>query len=165
MKYVYLICKDLKNNLISTIEYELDDSNSLVRCFMCPGFLNESLYYLIPVISLDACILRSDAKGTLYFATTSSPLNKIYTVVTGISAANECSEEWIFFNLNLKIAVPVLDTKDHAIVDHFYNKLSFISNRENCIIHAFITYLPTCIIYIAQCAIHIRRSVFTLYSF
>jgi hypothetical protein len=64
---------------------------------MCPGFVNETLEYIIPVIDLDASHLRSEHKGTLYLATAKSPLCKIYTIAVGIPTNKESLDEWSFF--------------------------------------------------------------------
>jgi hypothetical protein len=72
--------------------------NALIKC---PGFMNYTLEYFIPVIPLDACHLKRERKGTLYLASALLGIHEIYTIALGISAANECKEEWDYFLKNL----------------------------------------------------------------
>jgi hypothetical protein len=117
---------------------------------------------VVPVISLDACHLKSQHKGTLYLATAQSPLKEIYTIAIGVSSQNECLAEWNYFLRNLKIASPILETPDPTLLNNKYNKFTFISDREKGIISGLENYFPNN--HHIYCAFHIKRNVFTRYS-
>jgi MULE transposase domain len=151
-----------KFNENSTIGYEKNLNGNMLRCFVCPGFMNTTLEYVVPVISLDACHLKGERKGTLYLATAQSGSHEIYTIAVGISADNECKEEWDYFLMNLKLALPILGTKDNFNENNRYNKFSFISDRERGIITGLNTNFPKS--HHLFCAYHINRNVYAKHS-
>jgi hypothetical protein len=48
-----------------------------------PNFMNDSLQYVRPVLSLDATHLKSQQKGTLYLVTVNTGLYDIYAIAIG----------------------------------------------------------------------------------
>jgi hypothetical protein len=57
--------------------------------FLCPSFMNASLRFVRPVMSLDATHLKSGHKGTMYLATVKTALNDIYTIAIAITRAKK----------------------------------------------------------------------------
>jgi hypothetical protein len=47
------------------VHYVVEDGR-IERLFLCPNFMNDSLHFVRPVMSLDAAHLKSKHKGTLY---------------------------------------------------------------------------------------------------
>jgi hypothetical protein len=54
--------------------------------------MKTALRYVTPVMSLDAAHLKSEWKGTLYFATTKTACDDLYPVAFAIINANENEE-------------------------------------------------------------------------
>jgi hypothetical protein len=80
------------------VHYVVEDGR-IESLFLCPNFINDSLHYVRPVMSLDAAHLKSKHKGALYQATVKTGLNDIYTIAIGIDRANEGYEGWYKFLL------------------------------------------------------------------
>ena len=66
-----------EKNPDSGVNYELDTEGHITRIFVLPGKMYKKLRYVRPVVSVDACHLRSKYKGTLYTATALSAANEI----------------------------------------------------------------------------------------
>jgi len=81
----------------STTAMERDVKNHMQRLFVCPGFIDTSMRYVRPVLSLDAAHLRSQWKGTLYVATVKSACDEIYPVAFAIMRDNENAAGWKWF--------------------------------------------------------------------
>jgi hypothetical protein len=59
----------------SVVYYEVQDGK-IESVFLCPNFMNESLLYVQPVMSLDATHLKSKHKGVMYLSTVKTGLNE-----------------------------------------------------------------------------------------
>jgi hypothetical protein len=71
------------------VHYQLVDGK-IESLFICPSFMNASLWYIRPVMSLDTTHLSSQSKGTMYIAMVKTGQNQIYTVAFSIERTNEC---------------------------------------------------------------------------
>jgi hypothetical protein len=67
-----------------------------------PGFMNNALEFVRPVISLDAAHLRSEFKGTLYVASVLTGNNDVFPIGFMIAAGNEeeRTKPWLMTMLN-----------------------------------------------------------------
>jgi hypothetical protein len=57
--------------------------------FLGPNFMNDSLCYVRPAMSLDAAHLKSTTKETMYLGTVKTGLNDICTVAIAIERSNK----------------------------------------------------------------------------
>jgi hypothetical protein len=73
-----------------------------------PGFMNNALKFVRPVISLDAAHLQSEFKGTLYVASVLTGNNDVFPIGFMIAAGNEDGETWIQMLTYLKEACPII---------------------------------------------------------
>ena len=73
----------------SFIGYVRNEDATMKEFYVIPGFMNDSLQFVRPVISLDAAHLKSKHKGTLFVATALSGANEIYPIGFMVSAGNE----------------------------------------------------------------------------
>jgi hypothetical protein len=69
-----------KANEGSVIDLSWDSKKCLSNIHVFPGFMNESLSYVHPVVSLDAAHLQGVHKGTLYVASVLSGANDVYPI-------------------------------------------------------------------------------------
>jgi hypothetical protein len=98
-----------KLNPESVVAFERnEDTDSVDKCFICPGIMSSKLRHVCPIISLDGAHLRSEWKGTLYIATVQSGLNEIIPIALALTADNENMEGWLFFLEHLKEACPTI---------------------------------------------------------
>jgi hypothetical protein len=97
-----------KNNTGSVIGYRRDDDNCIADIYIFPGFMNVSLSFVRPVVSLDAAHLKSVHKGTLYVASVLSGANEVYPIGFMISSGNEDCETWTRMLGHLREACPIL---------------------------------------------------------
>jgi MULE transposase domain len=130
-----------------------------LKQFQQPSFMNASLQFVRPVMSLDATHMKCRHKGTLYLATVKTGLNEIYTVAISIQRTNECYNGWKMFLIHLKDGCPLLDM-DHtqeSCGDHAY--FTFVSDRNKGLVQALEETFPRN--HTTHCSIHIQRYVQT----
>ena len=146
-----------EKNPDSGVNYELDDEGHITRLFVLPGKIYRKLRFVRPVISVDACHLRSKYKGTLYTATAMSAANEIYPFAFAITKDNENLEGWTYFLKHLKENLPMLhepNLKERCVI---YAKYSFISDRDKGLISAMKNVFPTNLH--TNCLMHISKNV------
>jgi hypothetical protein len=81
-----------KCNPVSVIGCTNSPTNELVDFYFFPGFMNDTLQFVRPVVLLDAAHLRSEYKGTLYVASVLvSGNNDVFPIGVLISSGNEDS--------------------------------------------------------------------------
>ena len=88
--------------------------------FFIHGFMNNSLKFVRPVISIDAAHLRSKFKGTLYIASTLTGANDTFPIGFMIAAGNEDCRKWVRMLTYLKEACPIISQQgqcDKACAD------------------------------------------------
>jgi hypothetical protein len=85
--------------------------------FICPHFMNHSLQFVRPVMSIDATHLKSKSKVTMYLAMVKTGLNEIYTAAISIERANKGYDGWHYFLQHLNIACPLIAT-NHPLEAH-----------------------------------------------
>jgi MULE transposase domain len=140
------------------VHYVVNDGR-IESFFLCPNFMNVSLQYVRPVLSLDATHLKSKHKGTLYLATVKTGLNDIYTIAIGIDRANEGYDGWYKFLYPLRNACPILSKIHPKELHQDHGYYTFVSDRDKGLIQALTDIFP--INHSTQCCIHIRRNVIT----
>jgi hypothetical protein len=70
--------------------------------------MNNTLQFVRPVVLLDAAHLRSEYKGTLYFASVLSGNNDVFPIGVLISSGNEDRATWTKMLTLFKEASPIL---------------------------------------------------------
>ena len=80
----------------------------LESIYFIPAFINNSLKFVRPVISLDAAHLRSEFKGLLYIASTLTGANGVFPIGFMIATGNEDRRTWVRMLTNLKEACPII---------------------------------------------------------
>jgi MULE transposase domain len=124
-----------ENNPGLRVHYDLIDGK-IDSLFLCPSIMNACLWFVRPVMSLDATHLKSKHKGTLYLATVKTGLNDIYAVTIAITRANEGYNGWNTFLIHLKNACSLLEM-DHPMQMHNkYAYFTFISDRDKGLVQA-----------------------------
>ena len=139
----------------TTIGYEGDLDFNLERFFVCPGIMKTTLRYVRPVMSLDACHLKSKWRGTMYVASVKTGCDRIYPVAMAIARENENEDGWTWFLELLHSAVEIL-VMEHPRATVFCKYFSFISDRQKGLINALRKVFPNNHSY--YCAIHIARN-------
>ena len=80
----------------------------LESIYFIPVFMNNSLKFARPVISLDAAHLRSKFKGTLYIASTLTGANDVFPIGFMIAAGIKDHQTWVRMLTYLKEAYPII---------------------------------------------------------
>ena len=119
----------------SFVSYARNDDLTLKWLCIFPSFIDQSLKFVRPIISLDAAHLKSKYKGTLFVATVLSATNELYPLGFMISSGNEDLQSWTVMLTVLKEACPSIATQlDDAC---YYGdsmmpplKFAFISDRD-----------------------------------
>ena len=165
------------SNQGATVEVEKENgTHHLQRIFLCPGFVNNNLQYVRPVISCDACHLKSKHKGMLYMFTCLSGKNEVYILAFGIASGNEDENNWSWMLKNFSKACPNInlprikrtdtpsqnDTSAEDIPEYKFNEILFVSDRDKGLGKAFDKILPNnlCL----NCAVHIKANVCQKYG-
>ncbi len=143
----------------SGVFYERDDEDRIDRFFVCPAVLANKLRFIRPVISLDACHLNSDAKGTLYIATGKSGNNELFPFAFTIASTNENKSGWKFFLGHLKTTCPLLSVPHVQLRCYPYSNFSFISDRDKGLLEAIKEVFPEN--HHMFCMEHLQRNVAT----
>jgi hypothetical protein len=127
-----------------------------------PSFMNDSLKFVRPIISLDASHLKSKYKGTLLAATVLSATNELYPLGFMIYSGNGDLSSWTEMLTALKEASPrvVTETDDNS----YYGegivpglKFAFISDRDKGLKRAMQSVFPDNVE--INCAKHIEANV------
>jgi hypothetical protein len=69
-------------------------TNKIIDVYFFPGFINDALQFVRPVVSLDAAHLRSKYKGTLYVASALSGHNDVFPIGILIASGNKDQATW-----------------------------------------------------------------------
>ena len=134
------------------------DTNAIKSLHFFPNFMNESLQFVRPVISLDACHLKSLFLGTLYIASVLSGHNEVYPVGFMISEGNEDGARWTLFLEKLKEACPIICEAGRSINRQpEEERFVFISDRDKGLIPALFSVFPDNVG--ISCARHIESNV------
>jgi hypothetical protein len=141
----------------SGINYEIYPNGQFARCFVMPALMQSKLCFVRPVISLDACHLRSKAKGTLYTATVLSAANEIYPIAFAITKDNENHDGWTFFLENLKQNCSIITEPHWKERCSPYVLFSFISDRDKGLVSAMRNVFPNSLH--TNCLFHISKNV------
>jgi hypothetical protein len=104
--------------------------------------MSEAIKFIKPVISLDACHLKSQWKGTLYIASALSPMNEICPIAFSLTRHNENSDRWDYFLYHFKMALPVV-TRTHPLERVTFPEFSFISDRDKGLVQGLEKHFPT----------------------
>jgi hypothetical protein len=150
----YLDKFDLLNE-DSTVRYDTDIDSRIDRVFVCPGFMNKTMMHVRPVMSLDACHLRSKWKGTLFVASVKTTCDDIYPVAFAITKDNENEAGWTWFLEQLRSSIKCL-VQPHPHEAVRYKYFSFVSDRSKGLLTALHKVFPEN--YNWFCAIHIARN-------
>ena len=145
-----------EKNENSVLAYKRLADKSISQIFFCPGFSNENLYRVRPVLSADACHLRSKYQGTLFLATVKSGNNELIPIALCITADNESYAGWKFFFSNLKKSCPCIELP-YPDAKYNYKYFTIVSDREKGLIRAFNENFPEN--HHTHCTIHIARNV------
>ena len=147
--------KFVESNPGTKIGFEVDLDFNLERIFVCPGIMQTTLRFVRPVLSLDACHLRSQWKGTLYVASVKTGCDRIYPVSIMIARENENEAGWTWFLELLRSALEIL-VMEHPKICVSYKYFSFISDRQKGLINALRKVFPDNLSH--YCSIHIARN-------
>jgi hypothetical protein len=161
------------NNPGSVIGYTRDADLTLRDLHVFPEFVNESLNFVRPVISLDAAHLKGKYKGTLFIATVLTANNEVYPLGFLISSGNEDLATWTKMLTLLKEACPLIASTDawHAEEresyfhsDHHseFLRFVFISDRDKGLKAALKAIFPRNLE--TSCAKHIDANVAQKYG-
>ena len=100
-----------KANTGSVIGYSWDDNKCMSSIHVFSGFMNKSLSYMRPVVSLDTAHLKGEYKGTLYVASVLSCTNDVYPIGFLTSKGNEDGNNWTRLLTLLKESCPILESQ------------------------------------------------------
>ena len=119
-----------KANDGSVVGFSRDSEKRMTDVHLFPGFMNQSLSFVRPVVSLDAAHLKGVHKGTMYVASIMSGANDVYPIGFMLARGNEDGITWTKFPTLLKEACPILSTQGfHDSVEgtHFPRSISGLS--------------------------------------
>ena len=143
---------EMKNsNPGSVIGYSRTDTNEIVDLYFFPGFVNESMEYVRPMISLDAAHLKSEYAGTMYIASVLSGNNDIYPIGFMISHGNENLANWTKMLLHLREAFPIVSDVNRL------HPFVFVSDRCKGLKQSLHEIFPNNVE--TSCAFHIKQNV------
>ena len=77
------------SNEDSLVDMRTNEEEQVTHVFCCPGFMNELLKAVKPVLQMDACHRKGIWGGTLYYITVLSASQDIYPVAFGLTSDNE----------------------------------------------------------------------------
>jgi hypothetical protein len=152
-----------KFNPVSVIGCTKSPTNELVDVYFFPGFMNDTLQFVRPVVLLDAAHLRSEYKGTLYVASVLSGNNDVFPIGVLISSGNEDSATWTKMLTLLKEFSPILIAEqgldEHQGEDAAFcgRSFVFVSDWDKGLKPALKEVFPRNLEFI--CAKHIESSV------
>ena len=144
------------------------ETSEIESIYFIPAFMNNSLKFVRPVISLDAAHLRSEFKGTLYIASTLTGANDVFPIGFMIASGNEDRRTWVRMLTYLKEACPIISEqgKGEGVDDALLPTISasnrgtpflFVSDRDKGLKEAVKEVFPTNVEF--SCAQHIKANV------
>jgi MULE transposase domain len=153
-----------KFNPLSVIGYTKDEDafDNIIKMHFFPAISNEILYFVRPVISLDAAYLRSKYKGMLYIASVLSGGDDTSPIGLMISSGNEDRKTWTKMLTLLTQACHII-CKQGFPCGQFNRKYAdrtqflFISDRDKGLKPALKAVFPDN--YEMSCAKHIEANV------
>ena len=96
-----------------------------------PGFTNQSLPFVHPVVSLDAAHLKGVHKGMMYVASVMSGANNVCPIGFMLVRGNEDGSTWTSFLTLLKEACPILSKQGfHDSVKGMESPRAFLNYRH-----------------------------------
>jgi hypothetical protein len=136
---------------------ERDDNNSLLRTFVMLKPLIDSFEHGMPVITVDACHLRSSFKGCLMAITMMDGLKQTQLLAWGTCPV-ENSEHWDWFVKLFRDNMPQ-ESIGYGPVDNEDNRrvITIVSDREKGIAKALYRHFPCS--YHVFCFFHIEKNV------
>ena len=85
------------------ISFSPDSENCMTEIHVFPGFMNQSLSFVRPVVSLDAAHLNKGVhKGTMHIASVMSGANDVHPIGFMLARRNEDGSTWTSFLTFLK---------------------------------------------------------------
>ena len=122
----------LKNaNDASVIGFSCNSENRMTEIHVFPGFMNQSLAFVRPVMSLDAAPLKGVRKGMMYVASAMIGANNVYPIGFMLARGNEDGSTWPSFLTLLKEACPILSTQGfHDSVEGMEFPLAFLDYQH-----------------------------------
>ena len=169
----------------SCVDVQVNEENELTHVFCCPGFMDEILHIVKPVIQLDACHKFGIWGGTLFLVTVFSGCQDVYPIAMALTAENESERTWRYVLEHLREACPVLSEFDgpcheelagqdepEPLEDGYSGdegrneeilsqrrlfRFGAISDRDKGMRKAFEEVFPS--IFLWNCAMHIKRNV------
>ncbi len=93
---------------MSVIGYTRQDTFNIVDLHFFPGFVDEVLSFVQPVIWVDAAHLQSDYRGMLYIASVLSGNDDIYPLGFMFATGNENKKNWTKMLRCLQQAFPII---------------------------------------------------------
>jgi hypothetical protein len=146
-----------KLNPLSVMGYTLkENTGEIVDLHFFPGFVNDALRYVRPVISVDAAHLKSKYTGMLYVASVKSGNDDIYPIGFMIATGNEDKKNWTKMLRLLRQAFPIITDyqREHPFV--------FVSDRDKGLKPALRDVFPNN--RETSCAFHIKENVRVKYG-
>ena len=130
-----------KLNVGSTTNVMMDEQNRVLRLFVCPGFINDALKCVRPVVSLDSAHLRSVFKGGIQIYSGLTGADEVYIYAFAIVCGNESFESWNYSNELFSSACPTLQMDGIDTLEGYRNQVSrqtplkyhditFVSDRD-----------------------------------
>ena len=117
-----------KANDGSFIGFSRDSENHMTDVHVFPGFINQSLSFVRPVVSLDAAHLKVVHKGTMYVALLMSGANCVYPIGFMLARGNEDGITWTNFLTLLEEACHILSTQGfHDSVEGMHFPRAFLA--------------------------------------
>ena len=167
MQAFQLIIPFLKNfktaNEGSVVEYEKEEnSNKLRRVFICPGFMDNILKFVRPVISCDAAHMKSEQKGMIYMFSTLSAKHEIFIIAFGLASGNEDYSNWKWMTEHFLKACPIIKSKNvnsgtTTDQSNQYNEIVFVSDCNKGLGKTLHELLPKNLS--THCAFHLRQNL------
>ena len=150
-----------KCNPMSLIGCTKKITGELEDVYFFPGFMNDALTFVRPVVSLDAAHLRSEWLGTLYIASVLSGNNDVFPIGLMISDGNEDGETWTKMLTLLKRACPIIHEQGHR-TGIFEHPFLFVSDRDKGLLLDLKEVFPRN--FDISCAKHIQKNVCTQFG-
>ena len=151
----------------ATTHVEKDELDRVIRVFVCPPFMNQSLKYVRPVVSLDSVHLRRMFKGGIQIYSSLTAANEVYIYAFAIVAGNEDFKSWEFSNKLFRTACPLLQEDNVDDLEGGSNQVTvpaaktfhdftFISDRDKGLGKSLDETFPNN--HSSNCAFHIKMN-------
>ena len=92
-----------------------NDEGEVTHVFVSPGYSNEALKYVLPVLLIDVCHRVERWKGFMFFVTAMSPCHELYPICFGITSDPESASTWHYILTHLKWACPIVRSPDDMV--------------------------------------------------